>query len=242
MTGPELALLFGTGVVAAVLQATSGFGGALVTAPALFAVLRPAEAVLASALMGVVQSAAIAGRGRASIRRDDLWRLLLPAAPGLVAGALVLRVASGDALRVGVGVAIIVATLVRVTLPLDLPPRAAYPVGFLAGALTTSVTVNGPPMVLYLQARGATPPQMRATLAGAFLALDSFSAAALAVTGTLDAPPLSALLALLLALPVGLAIGIPLAHHVEGRAYDGLAVALLLVLATVSIAGGLGLL
>jgi hypothetical protein len=51
-------------------------------------------------------------------------------------------------------------------------PRTLLAAGFLTGALTTSITTNGPPTVLALQARGLAPSAFRSTV-GAVLALAS---------------------------------------------------------------------
>jgi uncharacterized membrane protein YfcA len=44
--------------------------------------------------------------------------------------------------------------------------------GFTSGVLTTSISVSGPPIVLWLESRGAHPEEFRATLAASFLALN----------------------------------------------------------------------
>lgn len=219
----------------------TGFGGSLVLAPALFAVLRPEEAVAVSVLLGVVQSGTMAIRGRHEILRDELRPLLLLALPGLVAGAFLLRIASAPALRVAVGVSVIVATLARRLLRPDAVAsrRAAWPSGFLSGLLTTSVTVNGPPLVLYLAARGVTAAQMRATLAAVFVALDVVAVAPLASTGTLVVPPGTALLTLALAFPLGLLLGLRIGPRIGEQTYARAATVLLLALGAASIVAGL---
>jgi uncharacterized protein len=44
--------------------------------------------------------------------------------------------------------------------------------GFLSGVLTTSISVNGPPLALWLESERVPPAVFRATLAAAFLILD----------------------------------------------------------------------
>ena len=62
--------------------------------------------------------------------------------------------------------------------------------GFAAGALTTTTSTNGPPMLLHLLGRGATPEQVRDTLTAGFIGLAALGAIALAVTGTPALPDL----------------------------------------------------
>jgi uncharacterized membrane protein YfcA len=237
-TGIELLVVFGA--VAAFLQTTTGFGGALVLAPVLFGTMRPAQAVLLAALLGIVQSAVLVVRFRSEILGHDVGSLLGWALPGLAAGVVVLRVAPSALLRVVVGASVIVATVVRELLARSRTASriSALPAGFLAGVLTTSATVNGPPLVLYLLGRGATPGQMRATLAAVFIALDVLTLAALALGGALVWPPLSAAVALVLAMPFGIAGGLWLGDRLPARAYAASATALLLALGAASIVAG----
>ena len=55
------------------------------------------------------------------------------------------------------------------------------------GVLTTSTSVNGPPLLLWLLAKGATPVEVRDTLAFAFVLLNLAGLAAVVVAeGGLD--------------------------------------------------------
>ena len=105
-TGLLLIVVFGA--LGAFVQSVTGFGGALVLAPVLFATMRPAQAVLLSALLGLAQSAVLLLRNRQEVLRRELRSLLAFAVPGLAVGVLVLRVASASTLRVAVGVSVIV--------------------------------------------------------------------------------------------------------------------------------------
>ena len=179
-------------LVGAVLQSATGFGFALVTAPVLFAVFSPGEALTTLVLLaGTLSTLVLFSEGRdLAVRRGDVARLIAWGVPGLAVGVLLLRAVQKPVLQVGVGVAVITAALLEVR-------RAAYPesggkpwpaapVGFVSGALTTTTGVNGPPMVMYFLRSGADPHQMRDSLAAAFLLYTPLTVAALAVAGRLD--------------------------------------------------------
>jgi uncharacterized membrane protein YfcA len=207
----------------------------------LFGTMRPAQAVLLAALLGIAQSAVLVVRYRREILRHDARSLIVWAVPGLAAGVLVLRVAPSAALRIVVGASVIVATIVRGALARSRPGSSisASPAGFLAGLLTTSATVNGPPLVLYLLGRGATPAQLRATLAAVFIALDALTLAALSLGGALVWPPLAGVVALALAMPFGIAGGFWLGDRIPRRAYERSVLVLLLALGAASIVAGI---
>jgi uncharacterized protein len=173
-----LALL--AALAGAVVQAATGFGFALVLSPALFAVLDPAEAVTALLLLGAALSVLVLLEGH-EVRPRLLAPMLLASLPGLALGALLLSALSKEALQVGVGVAVVAAALwqLRHRAARRLPASVA---GVISGALTTSISINGPPLVLWLEGEGIRPAEFRATLAAAFLALDVVGAALIVST------------------------------------------------------------
>jgi uncharacterized protein len=238
-TGIELVLLFGA--VGAFVQTVTGFGGALVLAPVLFGTMQPAQAVLLSALLGIAQSGVLVLRYRRELLRGELASLLAWAIPGLALGVVVLRAAPSSLLRVIVGITVIAATIARL---LRAPGRpmgqaVAAPAGLLAGALTTSATVNGPPLVLYLSGRGATAAELRATLAGIFVVLDTLTVGALALGGALVWPPRAAVLALVVSFPLGLLAGLWLGDRMPAHHHARAVTVLLLALGVSSIVTGI---
>jgi uncharacterized membrane protein YfcA len=173
-----LALL--AALAGAVVQAATGFGFALVLSPALFAVLDPVEAVTALLVLGAALSVLVLLEGH-EVRPRLLAPMLLASLPGLALGALLLSALSKEALQVGVGVAVVAAALWQLQhrAARTLPAPVA---GVLSGALTTSISINGPPLVLWLEGEGIRPAEFRATLAAAFLALDVVGAALIVST------------------------------------------------------------
>ncbi len=183
-------------LIAAAIQSATGMGFALIAAPALFIAVEPREAVTILLLLSLVVSLLLLfGERRVlAIRRRDLTVVLAAALPGLALGVLVLEAVTEEQLQVLTGVVVI--TVAAIQLAAGEPEAAsgagggvaAHPVttagvGVLAGGLTTSTTVNGPPLALWLFARGAGPGEVRDTLAAAFLALNLLGLAAVAVSG-----------------------------------------------------------
>jgi uncharacterized protein len=184
----------------AAVQSASGLGFALVLSPALFAVMDPEEAVTAVLLLGAALCALVLIESR-GVGTHGLARLLAPALPGLAVGVLLLAALSKESLQVGVGVAVIAAAAwqLRHRAAIRVPALAA---GFLSGVLTTSISVNGPPLALWLESERVPPREFRATLAAAFLSLDVVGAALILVregAGTVDLGQLGPLVACVLA-------------------------------------------
>jgi uncharacterized protein len=164
----------------------------------------PVEAVTALLVLGLALNLLVLFEGGRPEHVD--WRALGPifvaALPGLALGVVALTELSKEVLQVVVGVAVIAAAgwqLQRRASRPHLPPAAAWGAGFVSGALTTSISVSGPPLVLWLEARGVRPEEFRASLAASFLALNLAGGAVLLAaegSGALDAGPVALLLAL----------------------------------------------
>ena len=183
-----MALVAVTALVAAVVQASTGLGFALVLGPALFALLDPESAIVAITALGIALNLLVlfAEQRRPSVAWREVGPILAAAAPGAVCGVAVLRALPKAWLQVTVGVAVIVAAGLRErarreeTEPTTGDPRARLALGFATGTLTTSAGVNGPPIALWLTHRGLAPSEMRDSLGAAFLGLGLIGAVVLA--------------------------------------------------------------
>ena len=195
----------------ATLQSAAGFGFSLVAAPLVFAAVGPEEAVWLLTLLGAeVNLLTLATERR---RPQPVFRecavLLAAAAPGVVAGVAVLKALDVIALQVAVSVGVLATLAVRHLAAERLPRWAAVPAGFAAGALTTSTTTAGPPLLVYLLGRRLPPVRMRDTLPVVFIGLSALGALALVATGTTAALPEGEAIAVL--------VPVAAAGHVLGR-------------------------
>lgn len=207
----EVALVFAVALCGSTAQSAVGFGLVLPIAPVLLVLLDPPDALLTLSLAGLAHNLLVllGRRGTLEIRRPDAGLILLAATPALGLGAIVVRALPKTPLQIAVGVAVLVAVAARRRRPKGdaAAGRASgAAVGALSGFLTTTVGVNGPPLVLWLQARGATLVELRHTLALVFLGLNLLALPTLAAGGAhVDHAALGALLA-------GIGAG-----HVTGR-------------------------
>ena len=228
VAGAALALFLG-----AALQSATGFGFALISAPILFALLGPQEAVTAGALVALVLNGlTLAGeRRRPQVLRRDAAGLLGWSVPGIALGAVALAELSERVLSALVAIAVLAGVALRV-----LTRRGGTPgrlrrwhlpaAGVTGGALSTATSLSGPPLVFYLLERGAAPGQMRDTLAAIFFAQAVLGVPALLLTGTFAVP--DGLPALLLAGLAGQLLGRRAFGWLGGERYE-LAVLLVLV-------------
>jgi len=221
----------------AAVQSASGMGFALVLSPALFAVMDPEEAVTAVLLLGAALCVLVLIESR-RVATYGLGRLLVPAVPGLFAGVVVLAVLSKQSLQVGVGVAVVAAAAWQ------LRHRAAVPIpaiaaGFLSGVLTTSISVNGPPLALWLDSEAVPPPRFRVTLAAAFLILDIAGIALIASREGVDVIDPGRVGPLLACVLVGYALGAVAFRRLDAERFSTIVLSLVICTGLASVAAGL---
>jgi uncharacterized protein len=197
-----LALAAGVAVFAgAALQSSIGFGFALVAAPLLFAATSPPEAVGLMILLSLELSllTLLTERRRPRPVWRDVVGVVAWSLPGALAGVAVLRALDDLALQLLVTAGVLAALAVNLRAadrPPPSPGAAHEPppwgrpaAGLASGALSTSTSTGGPPIVLLLMSRGLTPGVVRDTLTATFVGCALISAAALALTSTSEAVP-----------------------------------------------------
>jgi uncharacterized membrane protein YfcA len=230
------------------IQAATGFGFALVLSPALFAVLDPTEAVATLLALGLVLNVfvLIEDGGHANWRR--IAPMLLAALPGLVAGLVLLALLSKEALQIAVGLAVIGAAALQLSArrvadarpqPPRLPGAAGVAAGFLSGALTTSISVSGPPIVIWLEAHGIGPSEFRASLAACFRALNLIGWAMLIAAEGSPSVDADVVLPLLGVVLVGYALGTLAFRRLGGERFFAIALALVICTGAASLVAGL---
>src|SRR5829696_1668187 len=229
----------GAVMAGAAVQSALGFGFALVAAPLLYAAApSPEQAVGLMIVLGLEVNllTLLAERRRPEPSWADAGAVVAWALPGALAGVAVLRALDALALQllVNAGVLGALAVNLRARPHESADARAwwARPLaGITSGALTTSTSTGGPPVVLLLMGRGLPPRTIRDTLTTAFVGFAPVAVAALAVTGTSEAIPGAAWLAALIPLTAaGQLLGRPLfARRSAGRSYERVLTAVLLV-------------
>jgi len=225
-------------LLGAAVQSATGFGFALVLSPALFAVMEPTEAVTALLLLGAALNLLVLLE-----RHDARWillpRLTLPAVPGLALGAVLLAALSREPLQIGVGLAVIAAALWQLRdrgVARRIPAAVA---GFTSGVLTTSISISGPPLVLWLEAQELRPVEFRATLAALFLALNVLGGAVvlgIEGSGAVDLGALAPLLGLVL---IGYALGTFAFRRLDQRRFATVVIVLVICTGVASVVAGL---
>jgi uncharacterized protein len=191
-------------VAAALAQAVTGFGSALVAVPLLTLVTDPVTAVVVATGVSLVLSSGAAWRERAHVDVRPARTLTVAGVLGMPAGLLVLALLDEALLTACIAVTMLVL-VVLVACGLRIPERALPVAGLASGALLTSTGMNGPPLVMALVER--EPVRYRATLQAAFAGQDLVAVAAFVVLGLVHREALLLTVAGTLGLPIGWRVG-----------------------------------
>jgi uncharacterized protein len=224
-----------TGVLFAVAALLIGFaktsiGGVATISVAIFAALMPARESTAAVLLVLIVGDLVAVW---HYRRDCDWSLLrhlIPAVlPGLVLGALFLRVVDDTILRRTIGVTIIVLALLQLALRLR-PQAMSSPVvhgrpvavgaGLGAGFTTMTANAAGAVMTLYLVARGVDKRRFLGTGAWFFLGVNLCKVPFSAALGLLTTASLIRAIALVPAVVAGGLLGIVTVRRISQARFE----------------------
>jgi uncharacterized membrane protein YfcA len=237
VSATEVVLTLAVLALASVVQATAGFGFALVSMPLLSAVIGPASALAVASQVSIVNSAATAISSRAHADRSSLRRMVFAAVAGMPIGLWLLETASVRVMQIVISVTVaIFAVLIGRGFRLRRSSaRVEVAAGLLSGALGTSTGTSGPPIVICLQSRGLPAARLRATISSQFVATGWLSVALLAVRGHVGGDDVLVALAALPLLALSWMLGAHSFSRLSQRHYQSLIVALLLAVAAVGL-------
>jgi uncharacterized membrane protein YfcA len=218
-------LVVATVALGTALQRIAGMGLGMVAAPTLSLVLGPVAGVTLSNVAAVVAALML----MAVMWSDIDWRRFRGLAPlmvvGSVVGALVVRTVSSSVLDLVLGASVLLAIAGALGLQSRLHVRgrsAAIASGGIAGFMNTTSGVGGPALAVYGIASRWDQRGMAATLQPIFLLVNLSSVVAKWAVGATPEPGLVPWWIWVLAcaaVPLGVAIGTPLARRVPvGRA------------------------
>ncbi|HVB05152.1 MAG TPA: sulfite exporter TauE/SafE family protein [Acidimicrobiales bacterium] len=192
--------------VGAAVQAMTGFGFSLVSAPFLIASYHAPLGIEINLVLSVALNVILLARGHHLVTRRAAGALFVPAALATVAIGLVLRASAGAAWTIAAGALCLAGTLVvwsGISFPRLRGPLATVVVGGLSGAMNVTTGVGGPPVVLFAVNARWEPATSRATMQAYFLGVN---AVGLAILGPPAELPLPLLAAVVVGAPLGLAL------------------------------------
>lgn len=236
MDAPELIGVAGIFLLAAVVQAITGFGFSLVAVPLLSFLIGPVPAVVAATIASMAISVAVVIDDRRFIRWRETTVFTVTGIIGMPLGLWVINHVSDRVLTGVIAAAMLVSTaLVASGASIRSTPVTDSAVGVTSGLMLTSTGLNGPPLVVSMQAMQMAPRPFRGTLSAVFLGQGIAGVALLAATGQVsDGAGWAALLALPM-LAIGWLIGNRVFHRIDPVLFRRIVLALLTVTAVIAL-------
>ena len=170
--------------IAAVLQAATGVGFAMVAVP-LLALISLAWVPAPMLICNIGLSIVIMSRSRGALERAEAPPLVLGLTLGTFAGAAILSLVEGRGLGLLIGGIIVIAVAASLFMPPLKITRGRLLTGsFVGGATGIIAAMHGPPLIILYQRE--RPEKVRATMAGVFLFGCFLALGSVWLTGLLD--------------------------------------------------------
>jgi hypothetical protein len=209
VTSSELLFLILAVLFAGFVQILAGFGFALLSVPLMALAIPTQEAVVISTVLGLVSSGVQTVKGIGDADWTLVRRMTIAAFAGIPVGFVLYETLSADTLRLllGIGVLIAVYLLIRGVDFIGKGSIVEWSAGFVSGALASSLSTNGPPLVFALQGRRLPIAVFRSTINAIFVISGAATAIVFAVAGDFDRRVGLGIAAALPALVVGVLAG-----------------------------------
>ena len=217
------------------VQTVTGFGFSLLAVPLMSIVVPTDISVVIAATLSTFPGQAWTERHHGD--RPTIKRLVLASLIGMPFGLFILTVATSQQLKLVLAAVIVVFLIINLrgfrlenpSTPIDLAA------GLSAGVLSTSLSTNGPPLVMALHARHFSPQVFRGTISSVLVLISIVSLALFAVTGLFTTEVAWSLLVAGPALVVGFFIGHRVRGHIDATRFRGLVTLLLAATAVVTV-------
>lgn len=187
---PEVwALAAAASLVAGTVRGFTGFGFALILVTAVSVLAPPAEIVPISLVLDIFAGIRLLPHVHHDIDRRGSALMVLGALPAIPIGALALAALDENSMRLGIGIAVLVATVaIAAGIGLRRPPGSALKLatGVTVGLMSGAAGIPGPPVILLYLSSPLPAATLRATAVAVFLVTDLVSLAVMGGYGLID--------------------------------------------------------
>jgi len=238
---PVIAACFLIVLVAGMVQGLFGFGSGLLMVPLLVFFLPPEVVVPVSLLHGLVLNLCLTLITRRHVQIGRVTVLFLAAIVGLPLGALLLLWLPSAVLKVLIGTVIIafaIALLLGLRIKVKRERAVMVPVGAVSGILNGSLSLSGPPVILFFAGEGLDRSRFKANLVSYFLLINIVTIVIFIILGLIDQEVIVWTLATLPPLLAGMAGGLMLWGRFDERAFRKIVLVLVAAAGLLSLVTG----
>ncbi len=229
-------------ITAAILQGLTGFGFSILSLPLITLLISPKIAVPILVLYSIVINIVVFFSARKAFKLKKVWILMIFGIIGVPIGAHFLVTLNDNLIKLFIGIFI---TIFGILLLFGFRRKIKHekismvPIGIISGILSGSVSMGGPPVILFLSNQGANKQAFRANLAVYFFILNIFTIPVYFLNGLITKIVISYSITFLTALVIGVIIGNFLSHKIKENHFRKLTLILLIIMGLLSIISGL---
>ncbi|AFL98819.1 putative permease [Desulfitobacterium dehalogenans ATCC 51507] len=162
-------------LTASTIQATTGFGFAIMSIPFLLLLFDPRDAIQLNIILALIISLMMIYKIRHTVNVRTLKRLILGSLLGTLPGLLIFTM-DARPLKVFISVLLMVSTCLLATkVRIKESDRKELLVGVCSGFLTTSIGMPGPPLMIYYAGTNLDKATIRSTTVAYFVFINLIS-------------------------------------------------------------------
>jgi uncharacterized membrane protein YfcA len=179
---------------------------------------------------------------RKSINLKKIWILLVAGIISMPLGTHLLVIMDENILKIFIGSIILIFGILLLTgyrKQFKNDKLTMLPVGLLSGILGGSISISGPPIILFLSNRNVDKHTFRGNLAAYFFILNIFTVPVYYFNGLLTKEVWNYSLTFLPGLLIGVLVGTLLSHKIKDDHFKKLTLILLILMGIIAIISGL---
>lgn len=231
-------------LLAGLVQGLVGFGFSQFALPLLVFLMAGQELIPVMVVLSLFLNLFLAHQLRHDMDLKRIWPLMLGGMLGIPLGTYLLIIADTGLMKLLIGMVIVIfgaIQLFEIRKYVTNERLAMAPIGFMGGILNGSVSMSGPPLIIFFSNQGMEKRKFRANLIAFFLFINLMTLPVFLLAGLLTTGVLAGSGMLLPGMVIGAFAGSRLAARLDENRFKKLSIALIIIMGCLSIAGGLGL-
>lgn len=233
-------LIFGmiTFFASALLQGLSGFGFSILAVPLITLVLSPKVTVPILLIYSMIINIAVIYSSRKHLDFSRIWILLIFGIIGIPIGTKLLLIVNEDLLKLFIGLLILgfgLLLLKGFRKSFKNEKLSMIPIGIVSGILGGSISISGPPLIIFLSNQNVDKQTFRASLALYFFLLNIFTLPVYIYNGLITSEVISYSLKFSPGLIIGVILGNLFSHKIKEEHFKKFTLSLLIILGILAI-------
>ncbi|MEA2096225.1 MAG: sulfite exporter TauE/SafE family protein [Candidatus Cloacimonadota bacterium] len=225
----------------AVLQGLTGFGFSILAVPLITLFISPKIAVPILLIYSMIINIVVLYSTRKAVNLKKIWILLAAGIITMPLGTHLLVIMNENILKIFIGSMILVfgiLLLIGFRKQFANEKLAMLPVGILSGLLGGSISISGPPIILFLSNQNMDKHTFRGNLSAYFFILNLFTIPVYYLNGLLTKEVWNYSLTFFPGLLIGVFVGSFFSHKIKDGHFKKLTLMLLIVMGILSIISG----